>query len=76
MRNLLALGTHVQQRLAKEPPELAGRRWEIPTVLPTRDSQGHWVEHNGEFWRSITYIVHPTGSATPRGWELFVLMEG
>ena len=26
MRNLLALGTHVQQRLATDPPELAGRR--------------------------------------------------
>ena len=62
MRNLLALGTHVQQRLAKEPPELAGRRWEIPTVLPTRDSQGHWVEHNGDFWRSITYIGAATTS--------------
>jgi Ser/Thr protein kinase RdoA (MazF antagonist) len=62
MRNLLALGTHVQQRLATNPPELAGRRWEIPTVLPTRDSEGHWVEHNGEFWRSISYIGAATTS--------------
>jgi Ser/Thr protein kinase RdoA (MazF antagonist) len=62
MRNLLALGTHVQQRLATDPPELAGRRWEIPTVLPTRDSESHWVEHNGEFWRSISYIGAATTS--------------
>ena len=40
-------------------PELAGRRWEIPQVVPCRQ-QSTWVEHNGEFWRSITYI----GAAT------------
>ena len=59
MRNLEALGSHVQRRLASPPPELAGRRWEIPQVVPCRQ-QSTWVEHNGEFWRSITYI----GAAT------------
>lgn len=56
MRNLLRLGIHVEQRLAQQPPELTGRRWEVPKVLPTLDADGHWVEHQGEFWRSITYI--------------------
>ena len=60
MRNLLKLGNHVEQRLAEQPPELSGRRWEVPKVLPTLDEDGHWVEHQGEFWRSITYI----GAAT------------
>lgn len=60
MRNLLRLGIHVEQRLAQQPPELTGRRWEVPKVLPTLDADGHWVEHQGEFWRSITYI----GAAT------------
>lgn len=60
MRNLLRLGDHVERRLAEEPPELSGRRWEIPRVLPTLDADGHWVEHEGEFWRSISYI----GAAT------------
>ncbi len=69
MRNLLALGTHVQQRLASAPPELAGRRWEIPKVLPTRDTEGHWVEHNGEFWRSISYIGAATTSDVISGVE-------
>ena len=59
MRNLEALGTHVQRRLNSPPPELAGRRWEIPRVLPCRQ-ENSWIEHNGEFWRSITYI----GAAT------------
>ena len=60
MRNLLRLGIHVEQRLAQQPPELTGRRWEVPKVLPTLDADGHWVEHQGEFWRSITFI----GAAT------------
>ena len=55
MRNLEALGSHVQRRLASPPPELAGRRWEMPQVVPCHQ-QSAWVEHNGEFWRSITYI--------------------
>ena len=37
MRNLLRLGIHVEQRLAQQPPELTGRRWEVPKVLPTLD---------------------------------------
>ena len=59
MRNLEALGSHVQRRLTSPPPELAGRRWEIPRVVHCRQ-EAPWVEHNGEFWRSITYI----GAAT------------
>ena len=60
MSNLLKLGNHVEQRLAQQPPELLGRRWEVPKVLPTLDADSHWVEHQGEFWRSITHI----GAAT------------
>ena len=36
MGNLLALGEHVQRRLQSPPPELQGRRWEVPQVLPSR----------------------------------------
>ena len=61
MRNLEALGTHVQRRLTSPPPELEGRRWEIPRVVPCRQESA-WVEHNGEFWRSITYIGAATTS--------------
>ena len=59
MRNLVALGDHVQRRLASPPEELQGRRWEVPQVVRCRQD-GHWVEQDGEFWRSITYI----GAAT------------
>ena len=64
MGNLIALGRHVQQRLASGLPELGGRRWEVPRVLSARGERelelSHWVEHEGQFWRSITYI----GAAT------------
>ena len=56
MNNLLALGQHVQRRMSAGLPELNGRRWEVPRVLPPRSDQGHWVEYEGQFWRSISYI--------------------
>ena len=37
---------------------MAGRRWRSLRLCPAVSST--WVEHNGEFWRSITYI----GAAT------------
>jgi Ser/Thr protein kinase RdoA (MazF antagonist) len=68
MRNLVALGEHVQRRLAAPPPELRGRRWEVPRVVPCRQ-QSHWVEHNGQFWRSISYIGAATTTDVIRGRE-------
>ena len=60
MGNLCALVSHVERRLAAEPSELDGRRWEIPRIVSTRDSDRLWVEQDGQFWRTITYI----GAAT------------
>ena len=62
MRNLQALGDHMEKRLASPPPELLGRRWEVPRVVPCRQEASPWVEQNGEFWRSITYIGAATTS--------------
>jgi Ser/Thr protein kinase RdoA (MazF antagonist) len=62
MGNLLTLGRHVEHRLAKAPAELAGRRWEVPRVLSARADGEHWVEHEGQFWRSISYIGAATTS--------------
>ena len=56
MGNLIALGRHVEQRMASGTPEILGRRWEVPHVLPNRINGGHWVEHEGQFWRSISFI--------------------
>ena len=62
MRNLQVLGAHMDRRMATPPPELQGRRWELPRIVPCRNEDSAWVEHNGEFWRSITYISAATTS--------------
>ena len=62
MRNLQALGEHIDRRLATPPPELKGRRWELPRIVPCRSEDAAWVEHNGDFWRSITFIGDATTS--------------
>ena len=62
MRNLQALGEHIDRRLATPPPELKGRRWEVPRIVPCRSEDAAWVEHNGDFWRSITFIGDATTS--------------
>ena len=36
------------------------KKREVPKVLPTLDEDGHWVEHQGEFHRSISYIQATT----------------
>ena len=62
MRNLQVLGAHMDRRMATPPPELQGRHWELPRIVPCRNEDSAWVEHNGEFWRSITYISAATTS--------------
>ena len=39
---------------------------EVPRVVPCRQ-QSHWVEHNGQFWRSISYIGAATTTDVIRG---------
>jgi Ser/Thr protein kinase RdoA (MazF antagonist) len=56
MRNMLVLGDHIERKLNNDPPELNGRRWEMPRVMKLRHSNGHWVEDKGDFWRGISYI--------------------
>ena len=62
MQNLQTLGDHMERRLASPPPQLKGRRWEVPRVVPSRREASPWIEQNGEFWRSITYIGAATTS--------------
>ena len=62
MQNLQVLGDHMERRLASPPPQLKGRRWEVPRVVPCRREASPWIEQNGEFWRSITYIGAATTS--------------
>mgnify|MGYP006278336349 FL=1 len=61
MRNLQVLDRHVQQRLQADQdpatPLLAGRRWELPRVICTRDAAQAWhCCQSGGFWRTLTYV--------------------
>ena len=54
MQNLRVFSEHVSKRLARDP--VPGRRWETPRVLLTSDSNDHWIDPGGSFWRAISFI--------------------
>jgi Ser/Thr protein kinase RdoA (MazF antagonist) len=61
MGNLQALQQHVDQRLqslrAAGEPVLAGRRWELPQVICSRDGDQPWhCCQSGGFWRTLTFV--------------------
>ena len=61
MGNLQVLDHHVQQRLQADDdpaaPLLAGRRWELPRVVCTRDGARSWhCCQSGGFWRTLTFV--------------------
>jgi Ser/Thr protein kinase RdoA (MazF antagonist) len=62
MRNLQVLGRHVGSRLQAVQGTarqlLAGRRWELPQVVCTRDDDQAWhCCESGGFWRTLTYVA-------------------
>ena len=59
LQNLQVLADHVDAKLnvADGHPQLSGRRWQLPRLVPTRDRQQNW--HGtaaGDIWRTITYV--------------------
>ena len=56
MANILALGEHVQERLARACPVRGQRRWELPQVVRARLDRRAWVERGEEFWRMLTFV--------------------
>jgi Ser/Thr protein kinase RdoA (MazF antagonist) len=55
MGNLAACTAHVRRRLRREPLG-AGRRWELPRVLLTREGRDHVIDARGSFWRALSFI--------------------
>jgi Ser/Thr protein kinase RdoA (MazF antagonist) len=55
MQNMRIFTEHICAKLQCElqPPE---RRWVVPRVLLTENFQDHWVEPDGTYWRSISFI--------------------
>jgi Ser/Thr protein kinase RdoA (MazF antagonist) len=56
MLNIRAFSEHVQQHLKHEAPA-SGRRWEVPSVLPTRDGHDFFVDADGSFWRALSFVA-------------------
>lgn len=54
MQNMCIFTEHVRDRLQRTP--LVQRRWQVPRVLLTQDTQDHWIDANGSFWRAISFI--------------------
>jgi Ser/Thr protein kinase RdoA (MazF antagonist) len=55
IRNMRISSEHVLRNLQRVPLS-AGRRWEVPTVLLTRDGQDFWTASDGLFWRAISFV--------------------
>jgi hypothetical protein len=54
MANLRTLSEHV----ASKPQPDAVRRWELPAIIPTQDHSDYALDHDGGFWRAITFIAN------------------
>lgn len=53
--NMRRFTDHVRQRMAQEAPNQR-LRWEVPTVIATRDQQDFFEDAEGGFWRAISMI--------------------
>jgi Ser/Thr protein kinase RdoA (MazF antagonist) len=55
MKNCRTVSEHVSRRLALAPLT-AGRRFEVPRVLLTREGLDHVIDSGGAFWRALSFI--------------------
>lgn len=55
IRNMSITTEHIRRR-QDSAPLCAGRRWEVPRVLLTRDEKDRWIDPEGSFWRAISFI--------------------
>jgi hypothetical protein len=53
MQNMRTFTEHVRDRLQRTP---LNRRWEVPRVLVTKNTQDCWKDADGSFWRAISFI--------------------
>ncbi|HOT92010.1 MAG TPA: aminoglycoside phosphotransferase family protein [Anaerolineae bacterium] len=54
--NMRALMDHLRATAARQTIT-AGRRWETPDIVPTRDGADYFVDGAGGFWRATTFIA-------------------
>ncbi len=55
MLNMRTITEHMSRHIQRDPL-ITDRRWEIPRVLLAQDTQDHWIDPDGSFWRAISFI--------------------
>lgn len=55
MQNICTFSNHVRQKLAHNAHQKI-HNWQVPRVLLTKDGQNHYLDREGFFWRSISFI--------------------
>ena len=73
MANLATLSRHLADKV-----NTSGQRWENSMLLPTNEGALFYTDHQGEFWRAVSYIdrttTHQTVATPARagqvGWAL------
>jgi hypothetical protein len=63
VQNQIVLNKHVNARL-QTGERASSRRWEVPTVRPTRFGKTHFIDAIGGFWRAISFISHSSSYDT------------
>ncbi len=61
--NMRAFMDHLRAATARQTA-MAGRRWEVPDLIPTRDGADYFVDNTGGFWRATTFIAGAQTYAT------------
>lgn len=55
MHNIITLSQHAERKR-----DLSPNNWITPGPIPNRRTAKHWVHHDGEWWRLITYVSGAT----------------
>ncbi|MFA6498362.1 MAG: aminoglycoside phosphotransferase family protein [Desulfurivibrionaceae bacterium] len=53
MRNLRVLDGHVRPKLSAQP----NQRWELPTIIPSRNGADYCRDEDGALWRAQSFIT-------------------
>ncbi|MGO8676328.1 MAG: phosphotransferase enzyme family protein [Limisphaerales bacterium] len=54
MKNLMRVTTHIRKKLEMQTTDDITRRSLV--VIPTRDGQSHYLNSDGEFWRTFVFV--------------------
>jgi hypothetical protein len=76
-QNIRLFSQHMDRRLG-QAPLIAGRRWEVPSLLLTGEGRDLWLDPDGSFWRAISFIektrvfetIQDLDQAREVGWAL------